>query len=330
MESKQFDELTKRLAAPVSRRVALKAVIVTAVGGAFGLTKVRDVAAESAPPCVTPNVTVCGPQCCNPTATPLPEQCCKGLTFPRSGRCVHCASAAQVNQRTCTCCQAGSTPCGNSCFSCPGNQVVLGAPNGPCSCACPAGQTLCNGNCVPSCPAGQYLNSSCTCQCTTYGCGTGICCALGSSCVGSTPTNAKHGLCVVGTCPTPQQAGPGTNFANCFTSCQGVPTANAPCYCITNAEGGLACVQPKCGAIACATSATCPTGTVCNGGVCSTPCNTSADCKTGHACMTQGCCGTPPAGFKGFCVVGCGLFSSGGTFRPTRRKRASRIWGHVH
>jgi len=323
MESKQFDELTKRLAAPVSRRVALKAVIVTAVGGAFGLTKVRDVAAESAPPCVTPNVTACGPQCCNPTATPLPEQCCKGLTFPRSGRCVHCASAAQVNQRTCTCCQAGSTPCGNSCFSCPGQgQVVLGAPNGPCSCGCPANTTVCNGNCVANCPSGQFLNADCQCQCILYGCGAGICCKTGSSCV--------NGVCVVGTCPTPGAPGAG----NCFHCCSGqacTTTANT-CYCVTTAEGGLTCAQPICGNVACTTNANCPTaGQVCGpGGTCITPCNTSADCKTGHACMTQGCCGTPPAGFKGFCAVGCGIFSSGGAFRPTRRGKASRIWGHVH
>jgi hypothetical protein len=36
MEDSKFDELTKKFAAPVSRRTAVKAAIVTAVAGAFG------------------------------------------------------------------------------------------------------------------------------------------------------------------------------------------------------------------------------------------------------------------------------------------------------
>ena len=50
MEASQFDELTKKLAGPITRRGALKAAIATAAGGLFALNKAKGAGAATCEP----------------------------------------------------------------------------------------------------------------------------------------------------------------------------------------------------------------------------------------------------------------------------------------
>jgi hypothetical protein len=282
MEDRKFDELTKKLAAPVSRRTALKAAVVTAIGGAFGLGKLTGAEAQTAP-CVGSRAVACaaGQVCCtNPQALGM------------YGRCMSCPPG-KVPNNFCQCvCPRGTTACGPGCVSpCLSGQVLN---TQTCACTCGPGQTFCPGpsgthTCVstPSCPAGQFLDQTCQCQCSgSQPCGPGVCCAAGiESCTGVGSNRA----CTSGTCGPAEGSG-------CFNACAN-NTSGLTCYCVTNTEGGVSCTTPTCTGVACTTSADC------------------ASVGPGSFCFTQGCCGPPPTGSAGFCVPGCTVT----VVAPTRR-----------
>src|SRR5579859_134800 len=167
MEAQQFDDLTKRLAAPVSRRTAVKAALVTAVGGVFGLGKVSGAAAS-----------------------------CPTGYQPCGNRCVYCPSGT-VNTTTCACCAPGTTPCGVYCSSCPSGTVL----NGACQCvACPSGTTYCNNGtatCVRNCTGGTLINPT-TCTCISCPSGQTLC---NGTCVDTSTSNTNCGGCGI-TCPS--------------------------------------------------------------------------------------------------------------------------------
>src|ERR671932_1947174 len=108
MEDKQFDELTKRLAAPVSRRTAVKAAVATALGGILTFGKSSGAYAAFAENCK-----------CNGQPCLVSGECCSGA----------CVSQPGTTVRVCAC-PAGTVPCqgtrtGTACVTnCTGGRVL--------------------------------------------------------------------------------------------------------------------------------------------------------------------------------------------------------------
>ena len=96
MEEQQFDELTKKLAASVSRRTMIKVVVATALGSVLPLRKAapasaalirecgkRTVICAAGYSCIDPRTCACAPGNYCPGATPsfeVPANCCGGTT----------------------------------------------------------------------------------------------------------------------------------------------------------------------------------------------------------------------------------------------------------
>jgi len=134
MEEQRFDELTKALTKPTSRRQVLKVLVPTTIGGFF----VRSGGGTAWAGGCTPNKN-CAKFCASVFGdnTPAAEQCasdaakCKGLCQScgaanastvccprnRSGFCTSCSSAACCSStQVCStgkCCASGQTNCGN-------------------------------------------------------------------------------------------------------------------------------------------------------------------------------------------------------------------------
>ena len=124
MDFSKFDEFTKTLAEPTSRRRALKTLAVTVVGGIFGFGKVGDALAS----------------------TDAPAQCRPVGSFCRTNR--QCCSHF-CNRFTLTCsCPPGLRRCGHSC--CPPGFMCTPSgcrrPRRICPFGCPPGRP-----CVPGC-----------------------------------------------------------------------------------------------------------------------------------------------------------------------------------
>lgn len=348
MEDHKFDELTKRLAGPVSRRTALKAAVVTALGGAFGLGKLTETGAQATAPCV--------PGCSRAIACTGGAVCCTNRTQP-CGRCVVCPPGKVANAACNGCaCPVGTTPCGAGCFgACPSGQTFN---TSTCSCTCGSGQTLCNGSCVetPSCPSGQFLDASCNCQCSGHtACGVSpgdgdeppglpICCNPNSFCINgscrASCSNPRSDTCETnntckGTCNCyfTVEGTPNTCFNNAFCrlctdtgfgSCAGTNTCSNTgfCSCTISADcpPGQICSSGTCGF--CSTNADCPAGQTCQttanyggGKVCT--CTSSSQCDPTQACLSDYCCD----GFS-YCVATCG---NGGPFAKPTTKPAPRV-----
>ncbi len=142
MDDRRFDALTKRLAARVSRRGAIKGLL-----GLGSAAAVVSVLGETAPTEAQRR----------PTPTTRPQEC--------PGNQVPCGNAC--------CCPSGSTACGSDC--CPNGQAAC--CDGACcygTCfdegiCCAPGQRACNGACIPTrmccadseCVEGRCVNGSC-------------------------------------------------------------------------------------------------------------------------------------------------------------------------
>ena len=126
MNDSHFDDLTRRLAAPVSRRAAFKAMIGTALGGALGLKVVGDVdTAGASARCPAGTVYCTDTKQCTPDNPP--RVACNGV-----------------------CCSPGQTCAAGKCSapSC----LVLGfcGPGNP----CPPGYVCANSICISNCLIG--------------------------------------------------------------------------------------------------------------------------------------------------------------------------------
>jgi hypothetical protein len=213
-----FDELSRELARPTSRRGVLK-MIGGAAAAATAATLVRPFRAEAACPSGAP---VCGTGCCAAGET---------CTDPSSG----------------CCCASGTTPCGPAC--CKSGIACVDAASG--ICGCPAGYTSCGrGSNLTCCPAGKACGST-SCvpasnlsskstakQCGGRACGT-TCWTCGgdfnaSLCGSSGPFH----YCL---CGTPTEGGP----CFCFGSfqCGDFGTCSASTDCPT----GFKCIPTCCG-----------------------------------------------------------------------------------
>lgn len=158
--SDRFDELSRRMAQPLPRRGALKAIGGALIGGA-ALTVLRPFRGDAI--CVG---IPCGSSCCHGVSQCLnaatstcgcpagskecgaPNLCC-----PAGGAC------SKVFASRC-CCPAATTPCGGKC--CTGGTACLDAAADRCGCA--AGQTTClYGNTVTCCAGGTTCPPTPTC-----------------------------------------------------------------------------------------------------------------------------------------------------------------------
>jgi hypothetical protein len=101
MSDQSFDELSKALAAPLSRRRAVKLFAATAGGTMLSLMGPRRASAVIPGRCRNAG-TICRQS----------SECCSGLCDANTGRCV--CRAPRVNVRGRCVCPAGTTTCGDA------------------------------------------------------------------------------------------------------------------------------------------------------------------------------------------------------------------------
>ena len=169
MEPSQFDEFTKALATPTSRRQALKRLVAGTFGGLLALSGIGTAFASKCPP----GLTDCGGKCVDTKKDP--NNCGVCGTKCKSGLCVNGL-----------CCPPGAIQCGNSC----------------CSFTCQNGQCVC----VPleqTCTASRDCCDR-TAICDTDTCFSGkVCCfPLGHSCTDNCQC-CEDWLCIGGVCVRP-------------------------------------------------------------------------------------------------------------------------------
>lgn len=286
MEEHQFDRIARRVAQPVTRREALRALVAASLGGlflhssaqgAFAATSSGNSAcahfctllcgcdscachdACSAAGAHNSGVCFsCGPNggtsaICSTLTSPGPCACAS----PGGGYCSNTASDVNNCGACGTTCTSGTSPacCGGTCADLASDVGNCGA----CGLTCAAGTSpaCCSGTCTDV--AGDVNN----CGACGNVCGTGQTCRNGT-CV--TPT-----ICVAGTCG---------NYTHCSSN-------GSTCFCYTTVEG-IAFCGPD---VACTSAQTCVSST---------------DCPAGSACITQNCCS------KNICIPAC---SPGGALR---------------
>ena len=199
MEPSQFDEFTKAMATPTSRRQAIKTFVASTFGGIFALSGLGRAFASGCHPACSGGKTCCGGKCVDTKTDP--HNCGVCGTVCKSGLCVNGL-----------CCPVGAVKCGNSCCS----------------------FTCCNGTCINTCKGlQQACTSSCQC-CNTQGkticaedLGRGVvCCNLpGGSCSNDFDCCADE-VCSGGKCQCDPSGDFCTKNAEC---CSGVCLSNNTC-----------------------------------------------------------------------------------------------------
>jgi Stigma-specific protein, Stig1 len=235
-------------------------------------------------------------------------------------------------------CPAGQTSCGGACVATKvdpancglcGNACASGqvCSIGQCSLSCGGGTTQCGSSCIEvdvdpnncggcghACPTGQVCSAA---QCATQ-CGGGL-----TMCPGASGDGGATPLCVdvqndpdhCGGCSGVCSTGSVCNGGQCGLSCPG-KEVNCNGLCIDPSKDDQFCgASGACGAgDAGSPGMQCPTGQVCNGGVCTVSCpggeiNCNGTCvdptsDTKHCGATAGC-GVADAGSAGSaCAVG--------------------------
>jgi hypothetical protein len=161
-----FDQLSRKLAGPVSRRGVLKAAGV-ALAGAVATTVLKPFRAEAAltqQECevgLGPGVSACGDTCCARGQTCLDaanSRCsCPAGTQQCGSSC--CRAACSSSGASC-CCRTGQTPCGANC--CDKGVACLDQSAG--LCGCPPGKTPCgSGANLKCCAPGQSCAANAGC-----------------------------------------------------------------------------------------------------------------------------------------------------------------------
>ena len=226
MEPSQFDEFTKAMATPTSRRKALKRLAVGTIGSLLTFAGLRSaLAADKKCP---PGLTDCGGKCVNTRTDP--NNCGVCGTKCKSGLCVNGL-----------CCPPGAVKCGNSCCSftcCPGNVCTNTNTDvnncGACGNVCSPGQVCKGGKCVTvsTCsPAGNCnigfnncgnnQNSNCYCFTDTSGngqCGCNAYCSNAQTC--NTNADCPSGyFCAINNGCTGCGGPPGVCLQNCTQTC---------------------------------------------------------------------------------------------------------------
>lgn len=121
MKYEGFDELTKELSAPVTRRRALQSFIVGGATGAIALLESPRASAATPGRCRKVHV-ICRQdyECCSFFCNPSTGRCAcpQGTNFcKKSGQCIRCQGGGTYNPDNCTCtCPVGTVQC--SPFTC--------------------------------------------------------------------------------------------------------------------------------------------------------------------------------------------------------------------
>jgi len=305
MEDRQFDELTKKLARPVSRRTVFKAAIATAVGGIGAMATFGRARAAPGPNCKGAGLGVCTlrgqftAECCTNYCTSAGVcGCPNGQSVCNNGSGEKCYSACTGgrirNTQTCVCeCPVGQNECAGKCV----NFLTDTSNCGSCGNVCPSGTVCSNGICSTTCGAGLTNCPPTGCVDLTSNpanCGTcGHACPANASCVGGTctcltgfvPCTTTGGtfMCVAA-CPNGQVPTPGTcTGCSCPTGTTACPTGTvtATTICCTSTT------QTCCGTGTGQSPTCCNNGsTVCCNGFCETPTTTSTTCN-GVCCPTS-------------------------------------------
>ena len=306
LEDDRFDQLTRTLAGPLSRRAMVKALVSTALGAAIPLGSIAKVGAFAR--YCPPGTISCGLRCvrCLPgevcgnhdtCCSPLGHTC-RGGGPSRHGPCCEGVCGPQD-----TCCLTPGNTCDDDSDCCFGR----------CSdnvCQCPSCSTLSDGHCVSCQAAGQCCyNDTCSDHCGTSDCCQGTCCAAAvPDCCGDHCTNLDSDVRNCGTCGTRCAPGQICDGGSCIcegfacrkdTDCcndyfcrGGLCTADEtnlqPCtgneQCASgNCSSGICCAagQVSCDGSTCTDTTSDPNN--CNhcGTVCTAPVNGTATCTAG-------------------------------------------------
>jgi Cys-rich repeat protein len=183
MDGSRFDEFTKVLAQPTSRRQALKAIVATTLGGILGLGRLGT--AFGAPKCHRAGLgcdtdsNCCAEVCCN-------GMCCASGQVCQNGTCVTCTANGGTCSGSSDCC---SSNCSNG-FCCASGQV--GLSNGSCATPCTGPISL---GCQPDVSGAQYCSGG---GCTGTGCRTDSDCPAGQFCdsLCGAPSEGDAGACM--------------------------------------------------------------------------------------------------------------------------------------
>ncbi len=290
MQAKNFDELTKALAATQSRRHALKVIATASLGGLFGLAGIRSVfgsnknCAKWCAQVFGPNTSAAG-QCTSQAAhgTGLCSTC--GNVAPSSICCVRNTSGYCNGTSVAACCASGQHCCSGTCSECCANSDCTNGntcgSNNTCVCGsgagctgsicgsgagCTGSNTCLNGSCCPTanvcgsvcgCPAGQHCSdANCVPNCTA----TGGTCTVNTDCCSN---NCQSGHCGCASGCTLLANGTCARPCGMFASCN---TCGAMCGGSFSNPGGL-CGSQFGNGHSCTSDVDCPTGSYCNVGL---------------------------------------------------------------
>lgn len=295
MEDEKFDELTKQLARPVSRRQILKVLLATAVGGLVAQSgRGRAFAAGGGnSDCAHFCTALCGcEECaCHDICVSNAAHCMNNPGACATSVCNTCGNngvtpfnicgAAGAIASSCACPTTGGGVCVNSltdvnnCGTC-GNTCASGKTPACCGGACTDLTSDINncGTCGTTCTTGT-TPACCGGTCTDLAADNNNCGACGKVC--GTGTTCVNGTCA-SVCTSSFVCGVTTPFCqtNVFCSMFNRPS----CICATPVEGGATVCADSC--LACG----------------SNTCNTSSDCPSGWHCFAT-CCGN-------LCFPACG------------------------
>jgi hypothetical protein len=275
-----FDDLTRIIGTPISRRKTIRALLGTTLAGVFSFG-----AAEEAAACVR-----LGKKCGQGT------RCCAGAPCKR-GRC-RCKKGLTKCGKVCRDLRADATNCGKCGVTCVSGQTCAG---GACTCD--------NQSCTGCCDGASCRSGDTDALC---GAGGGVCrqCATGETC--------QNGVCACTKRSCPRQhvcAAAGSTCQTCSAQ-----TADPACHVFDPANSSPAtCGSDPAVPGALCVCLTTPTGAACvriGGNTCFTnqsTCTTDSDCDqfypgTGGVCVT-GCAnavGLNCGGNGNACALRCG------------------------
>lgn len=217
MDGKRFDDLTRRLGNPASRRQMLRAVIGGAAG-ALGGALVGRPGATAAPPNCASGVR-CGKECCalgascigsgrnRRCACPDGQAVCADTNTCVSTVCTRAGEVYDPFYCECVCpCAAECCPAGGSCSGGPissgGTICICNGPGGivgSCSSCTPSGSpppagTACTSERVGACCSGRCVDGNC---CSDDG---DLCQTTSDCCYGGQSVGGEARLCVNGVC----------------------------------------------------------------------------------------------------------------------------------
>jgi hypothetical protein len=262
MEDQRFDELTKRLATPITRRQAFKALMAAAMGGLIIRSGGGKAFAQMG------GNAGC-PQFCNQQFAPGSARGkCKSDAVQGGGLCYQCGPGSNTCGLTAcngVCCAQGAG-CSNGTCACPPGQAVCGAGGA----ACFGVGTCTDLTTIQNCAAcskvcGGVQPGCCKGSCTDLAGDVRNCGSCGNACAqGQTCTNGK----CQSSSPNPECAGKGCGSLNLMCN------NNPYCVCTTifGGTGGM-CMSA---AVLCSALSTCPTG---------------SECNAGELCLINTCCG---------------------------------------